>query len=219
MTIRLELLSMKKINIKTYLPGESLPANLTLPQQTHSNRIVEIITGEEDLSDCDGLWTRLYSSPCKGRLDGVMNFPLGVKTADCAAITFYDQEKYGIIHAGWRGLCNGVIENMLAIFDNPKIWISPILSQFEIKQDFCYDQLQAKFGDQFFNYKSVPLEKGEAGGSTEVIIFDFQAALKSLLPTAEFDSRNTTQDLTLASWRRDKHFDNGQNVTVISSTS
>ncbi len=192
-----------KLQAHTFKQLESLPKQVLLPQQSHSARIVEIKTGDEDLCDCDGLWT---TNP---------DFLLGVKTADCAPIAIWNERQFGIVHAGWRGTVNGAIENLLAVFQRPspdgnlnfhprmKIWIGPILPRFEIQKDNCYQQIKAKFGSQFFNEVE------------DKIIFEFEECLKFMLPTAQFDSRSTFEDSSLASWRRDKHFENGQNTTVI----
>jgi len=90
-----------------YLPlqeNKKFLDGVILPVQTHSNNIVEIKTGNEDLQNCDGVFTFNKN-----------DFSLGIQTADCAAICFYDNKKYGIIHAGWRGLVNGIIEKCLNI--------------------------------------------------------------------------------------------------------
>jgi len=196
------------MNIETYPPNSELRVtNLILPSQTHGIKIVEVISGTEDLSACDGLWTK---DP---------QFTLGIKTADCAPIAFYSAGKYGIIHAGWRGLCDGIVEKMCNIF-NPdslhssnsrvrtQIWVGPILPLFEIQKDDCYERIHCKFGDKFFVEK-VPLNKGDAGG----LYFDFKSAIASIIPTAQFDERSTYDTLELASWRRDQ--DQRRNITTI----
>lgn len=197
------------LKIHTFLPGEPLPENLVLPVQSHSPNIVKIETGAEAITNTDGLWTESK------------DFLLGVKTADCAPICMWDDKKFGIVHAGWRGTVNGAIENLLKNFTNesglyevrtrvPKIWIGPILPRFEIQPDDCYKQIHHKFGDQFFS--EVDLE------SRSTLMFEFKKCLQFMLPQAQFDSRSTSDDLSLASWRRDKAFPKGQNVTVIGPT-
>ena len=159
--------------------------NAIFPIQTHSNNITEIKTGKEDLQNCDGIITSNKN-----------NFSLGIQTADCAAICFYDDDKYGIIHAGWRGLVNGIIEKMLDNFVNPEVFISPILNEFEIQKDDCYKQIKHKFGDKYLYVKKV--------NNKNIIIFKFLEAIKSILPkNAVFDLRDTFKNINLASWRRD----------------
>jgi len=182
------------MRVEVFGPEAVIPPGIIFPQQTHSCNIQEIVTGMEDLTDCDGIWCSRDSK-----------LQLGIKTADCAPIAFWDDHKYGIIHAGWRGLVGGIIENMLEIFDTPEaqIFVGPILPQFEIQRDFCYDALYEKFGDLFFTLTD----------SQAPILFDFKLALKSILPNAKFDPRITSKEPTLASWRRDQ--DTRRNMMVM----
>jgi len=39
---------------QTFGPHEEIPENVFLPNQTHGTHIIEIVTGKEDISDCDG---------------------------------------------------------------------------------------------------------------------------------------------------------------------
>jgi len=162
-----------------------------VPNQTHWNNIVEIITWKEDLSDCDGIFTSRKN-----------NFKLAIKTADCSAIVFFDEKNYWIIHAGWRWAVNWIIEKMLKNFDNPKIFVAPFLKKFEIQKDFCYDAILEKFWEKFFDFKE------------NKIIFNFEAALKSILwEKAIFDDRDTLKDKDFYSYRRDKT--EKRNYTII----
>lgn len=178
---------------KIYLKSEDVPADVILPGQVHGDKIVEIISGNEDVSNCDALIT-------KNR-----NFSLGVRTADCAPICFSDGEKIGVAHIGWRGLCLPLIENMLKNFNSEtlEIFVGPFNDYFEIKKDDCFEKIQEKFKNQFF------FEGGEK------ITFLFKDAIMSLLPKhIKFDERNTYQDMTLPSFRRDNTKD--RLVTVVS---
>jgi len=44
--------------------------------------------------------------------------PIAVMTADCLPIALRGQAAYGVIHAGWRGLCSGVIDSAVASLRN-----------------------------------------------------------------------------------------------------
>ena len=65
--------------------------------QKHTNNVVEskLLTN----ASADGV----YSSSS--------NDILTIKTADCFPIFLYDGKTAGLIHAGWRGCVNGIIEN------------------------------------------------------------------------------------------------------------
>ena len=197
------------MNIKIFSPADRIPSDVILSNQTHGTNIVEIVTGEEDLSDCDGVWTR---DP---------RFKLGIRTADCAPIAFWDGERFGIVHAGWRGLVGGICENMLEVFGVcVNVFVGPILPRFEIQRDFCYEAIERKFGGRYFYVgannplalRAFPLEKG-GQASVETIMFDFEGALREVLPMAVFDGRSTFDIPELASWRRDR--DGRRNVMVV----
>ena len=180
--------------------------NIIVPNQTHSNNIIEIKTWKENLENCDWIITPLPTSP----LTGERSLKLGIKTADCAAIVFEDEKNYWIIHAGWRGAVNWIIEKMLEKFENPKIFVAPFLKKFEIQKDFCYDAIFEKFWDKFFSHpQPLPTKEG-----SNKIIFDFESCLKSLLwEQAIFDKRDTLEDNNFYSYRRDKT--TKRNYTVI----
>jgi len=168
------------MNIKIYLPNEKIPDAVILPAQCHGNKIVEIVTGEENLACTDAMFTRQKE------------ITLGIQSADCAAILFQDSEKIGIAHVGWRGLCAGLIPEMLAQFSEPEIFVGPCMHEFEIQKDFCYDAIQDAFG-----LKYISAEGGK-------VTFHFKDAIASFLSHATFDPRNTFLDDTLPSYRRNK---------------
>jgi copper oxidase (laccase) domain-containing protein len=180
---------MHNSQIKVYKPADKLSGDLLLPMQNHGTKIVEIVTTKESLAGVDGLITQ---SP---------NLTIGIKTADCAPIVFYQAGQVGIVHAGWRGLAEGIIEKMLVRFTRPQIYVGPLLPVFEIQKDHCYQRIIKRFDGQFLIQKE------------DEIYFQFSEAIRSLVPTAHFDPRSTFEDLSLASWRRDR--DQRRNITTV----
>ena len=109
------------VNINTIRPIKWL-------NQQHSSAIAEY----DDASD----------KPCDGIVTTLSNTPLTLMTADCMPVVMYCAKsgKLAAVHAGWRGLLNGIIEAGIDTFNDPKtvnIWIGPSISQtyFEISQD------------------------------------------------------------------------------------
>jgi len=74
--------------------------NLIIPDQYHSNKCL-VAKANNPYPKCDALVTSDNS------------LILGITTADCLPIIFYDPENQviGIAHAGWKGLVKGVIQN------------------------------------------------------------------------------------------------------------
>ncbi len=68
---------------------------------------------------------------------------LAVLTADCLPVLFcaHNGAEIAVAHAGWRGLCAGVLEATLAAFQNPTseimAWLGPAISQaaFEVGEE------------------------------------------------------------------------------------
>ena len=175
--------------IKTYGPAEAVPVGITMPRQVHGVRIVEIVTGTEDLTECDGLWT------CRP------DVLLGVQTADCAAVALWDRMRVGIMHIGWRGLVADGLDRMRDVFDRACVWIGPLLPAFKIQRDFCHEAVVRRFGHEFIE---------ECDGA---LVFQFRSALRAVAPEAVFDPRSTADTPHLASWRRDQSA--ARNITVI----
>jgi YfiH family protein len=84
-----------------------LPADrLVTVRQIHSARVVIV----------EQLWRREESPTADGLVTAVPGIALGVLTADCAPILFYDPvaRVVGAAHGGWRGALAGVVEATLA---------------------------------------------------------------------------------------------------------
>jgi len=173
-------LLIMRVDIQTIQRGTTLPG-VVMPQLSHGVRVAHVVTEDETFLETDAIWTENQS------------LTLGVTTADCAPICFSDGVRVGVVHAGWRGLASGIIQNMLQEFlaDTLQVHIGPHLHQFEVKRDDCCDQLVDAVGLSFFTE--------QADG---VLLFDFTQALLSVLPSdTTVDPRNTATDLTLPSYR------------------
>ncbi|WP_119344234.1 peptidoglycan editing factor PgeF [Facilibium subflavum] len=99
-----------------------------------------------------------------------------VQTADCLPILIAscDQTKVAAIHAGWRGLLNGVIENTLTQFDRPFIaWLGPVICQqcFEVGEEVM----------RMFTQKNIQWAKAFKAKSDTRYLMDLKAIAKSII--------------------------------------
>lgn len=100
--------TFNKINLEKFSQALDIPVNrIIFPQQIHSQNIklIKNIT-DNFIENIDGLLTK------------EKNIFLGVVTADCLPLLFYDPIKKisGIIHAGYRGLLLGILETIVRKF-------------------------------------------------------------------------------------------------------
>jgi YfiH family protein len=76
--------------------------NIVIPKQIHSNNI-SICTKAGNIVDTDGIITNNKK------------LVLSIQVADCIPIYLYDDQNQniGLVHAGWRGVNSGIIENSI----------------------------------------------------------------------------------------------------------
>lgn len=102
--------------------------------QVHGTRVVEAepdaVRRTHSLPDADAVTTTAQQLPCV------------VMTADCLPVFFCDQAgtRVAVAHAGWRGLCDGVLEATLAVFPEPAqvmAWLGPAIGPeaFEVGEE------------------------------------------------------------------------------------
>jgi len=131
-----------------------------LLNQVHGDKVVAVddikkIHGTQNLPKADGIVTNLK------------NIAIGIVTADCAPIIFYDEEKQviGACHAGWKGAKLGIIqETVKKMHDlgatNISAIIGPMIQQYsyQVSIDF-YNEflLESKDNLRFFKETADPI--------------------------------------------------------------
>ena len=126
-----------------------------------------------------------------------------IKVADCMPIFLFDNNLsfFGAIHAGWKGLANGIIENSIKLIKennldlkNVTVFIGPSISQknFEVQNDVLsyFDSKFSIVKDEkiFLSLQQVAIDKFASYGIDNVI-----------------DAKECTYDnLNYHSYRRDK---------------
>jgi YfiH family protein len=93
---------------------------LVTARQVHGNKIVEV-SPYRPKGDADGL------------VSSSRSLALAILVADCVPILLVDEasERFAVVHAGWRGLANGVLANAVSCFDAPRAvhaFIGPSIS-------------------------------------------------------------------------------------------
>ncbi|QEM88298.1 peptidoglycan editing factor PgeF [Glaesserella parasuis] len=111
--------------------------------QTHSTRVLRLPYEQNDI-EADAVYTNQANQVCL------------VMTADCLPVLFCskDGKEIAAAHAGWRGLCDGVLEATVAEFEckpeNICVWLGPAIgpTAFQVGEDvieqFCAFDPQAR---------------------------------------------------------------------------
>ena len=132
---------------------KSTQKKLVLLHQVHSNKIFFISKKVKKKLIGDGLLTKNK------------NLAIGILTADCCPILFYDPKKniIGAVHAGWKGAFKNIAGKMVSEFkkkgtklEDLYVAIGPTISQnsYEVKKDFKYRFLRQKLSNRkFFKIK------------------------------------------------------------------
>ena len=127
-----ERITIEDINIFFSLSNFENTNNVVRMNQTHSNKSIFIDQFLNEYENCDGIFT------------SNKDLILEVSTADCLPIFFVDKFFFGVVHAGWKGLAEGIIAYSIEllikngfILENTHILIGPSIRKdsFEVKED------------------------------------------------------------------------------------
>lgn len=107
-------------NRQLLLKHLKIPSEPVWLEQIHSSKTISLDTVPDNII-ADGCHTSKRNTVC------------AILTADCVPVLFCNSSgtKIAAIHAGWRGICNGIIENTLQQFSDPTsilVWIGPCIS-------------------------------------------------------------------------------------------
>jgi YfiH family protein len=124
----------------------ALPSSPCWLNQTHSSDVIKL-SADRVISQigAEGSSTELTSDVVQladGAWTDTVDTVLAVLTADCLPVVISDSEgsNVAVIHAGWRGLAAGILDNALAFFDPQAelhAWMGPAIgpSEFEVGED------------------------------------------------------------------------------------
>jgi len=83
---------------------------LFLPQQVHGDKIIDCRRGVSEQQEGDAVFLDLEKSP---------RIAYGIRTADCLPLILYSGSAVVLVHAGWRGLANGIIKKAVNEISGP----------------------------------------------------------------------------------------------------
>ncbi|MGQ0285728.1 peptidoglycan editing factor PgeF [Pasteurellaceae bacterium 22721_9_1] len=127
-----------KINRTLLTEKFALPHMPLFLNQTHSTKVIQLPYYETDLN-ADAVYSNQPNQVCL------------VMTADCLPVLFCNKtgNEVAAAHAGWRGLCDGILEQTVAQFQSPTneiiAWFGPAIgpTAFQVGQDVV-DQFVAQ---------------------------------------------------------------------------
>ena len=96
--------------------------------QTHSTVVAQVSDPTTQVLDADGVFTSSSQVVCSAM------------TADCLPVLLTNTQgtQVAAVHAGWRGLANGIVENALELFSGEVMaWLGPAIGPqaFEVGED------------------------------------------------------------------------------------
>ncbi|WP_182027302.1 peptidoglycan editing factor PgeF [Vibrio rotiferianus] len=96
--------------------------------QTHSTVVAQVSAPTTRVLDADGVFTSASNVVCSAM------------TADCLPVLLTNTQgtQVAAVHAGWRGLANGIVENTLELFSGEVMaWLGPAIGPqaFEVGED------------------------------------------------------------------------------------
>lgn len=98
----------------------SPPSDIAWNRQVHSARVRVVAREVGEARPADALWT------------AELDLALAIFTADCVPVLIGSTDAAAAVHAGWRGLENGILPNTVERFSEPKqrltAWIGPAMA-------------------------------------------------------------------------------------------
>ncbi|MGR5254467.1 peptidoglycan editing factor PgeF [Vibrio astriarenae] len=131
----------------------AMPSAPVWLNQTHSSDVLELFRPTGNVLDGDASFTSVAGVVC------------AAMTADCLPVLLADEngEQVAAVHAGWRGLADGIVEKAAAKFSGKVIaWLGPAIGPdaFEVGQD-VFDEFvsQNKQAQQAFRQSDTDANK------------------------------------------------------------
>lgn len=170
-------------------------------RQVHGTGVLEVA----DPAECEGVRGDALHT-------GAPGVPLAVMAADCLPVALVGPESSAVAHAGWRGLCAGVLQAAVATFSGggrPVAWIGPSAGP-------CHYQVGGEVIEAFRRVN--PGSPGFWAADGDRFLFDMRAAARWVLRNAgaevdDYEPPCTVCDSRFYSFRRDG--ETGRHAVVV----
>ncbi len=121
-------LSLVEQNRDWLMKQAEMPSAPVWLNQTHSTVVTQVSEPTSKVLDADGVFTNSGYVVCSAM------------TADCLPVILTNSQgtQVAAVHAGWRGLANGIVENALEMFSGDVMaWLGPAIGPeaFEVGED------------------------------------------------------------------------------------
>jgi copper oxidase (laccase) domain-containing protein len=188
-------------------------SKLILLNQTHSNIVCKININEIKSSD------KIIKFEGDGMCipKNLKGFSFGIRTADCVPIFIETQNYYFLIHAGWKGLQSGILEQAAKVIPNKETPFNLVIGP-------CAGNTKYEVGrvvSDSFNSENVVFCPHQDSNKvyldlklTAVKLFEYAFKVKSSQYRVEISDICTISNLSWHSHRRDAE-SRGANLMVI----
>lgn len=141
--------------------------------QTHSTEVATLLNGELDTQNADAVYTSQARQVC------------AILTADCLPVLFFSEKTHEIAaaHAGWRGLCAGILEATISKFtalpEDISVWLGPAIgpNTFEVGND-VFTAFTQNNSHAFTAFLPISSIKKANGDSEQKYLMDIYALAK-----------------------------------------
>lgn len=120
--------------------------------ETHNQKPDIEMVELEQIHSADVMRLGEPNRPCDGIIAPLTNqMPIGIKTADCLAVLLIGPLEMTLLHAGWRGLAQGIlVAEQLRQTRPTQAFIAPCISSknYEVSEDFTQNFPNSDFFDQ-----------------------------------------------------------------------
>lgn len=182
------------------------PRRIVIPVQVHGSDVIRVDEGSTDNAvETEG---PVYAPRSDGLVTSSAGVMIGVNTADCIPLAAVNKgaRVVGIAHCGWRGIADGIVENLLNEMDALAGRGSREGTVFLIGASIgaCCYEVGPDFLESFseFEVRECSVKEGRHGAAGRMA-FDLKRLVRLRLANAGIDRNSVFTDNTCTSCEKD----------------